>query len=84
MKRFDINHKSFTERAPKLGGSRVLQKEYYGHQISSSRLPETYKCNKFKISPQEAMDYAEEMNLVMSRMEAADKQYIWWMWSKII
>ncbi len=83
----DINHKSFTERAPKLGGlvefyrspNRVLWSPTGINVPDYPKLAQIWwqqigDVNSGAFSPQEAMDrLAEEMNLVMSRMEAADK-----------
>ena len=83
----DINHKSFTERAPKLGGlvefyrspNRVLWSPTGVNVPDYPKLAQIWwqqigDVNSGAFTPQEAMDrLAEEMNLVMSRMEAADK-----------
>ena len=83
----DIKHKSFTERAPKLGGlvefyrskNRVLWSPTGINVPDYPKLAQIWwqqigDVNSGAFSPQQAMDrLAEEMNLVMSRMEAADK-----------
>ncbi len=83
----DINHKSFTERAPKLGGLLEFYRSPRRVQWSPTgiNVPDYPKLaqiwwqqigdvNSGAFTPQQAMDrLAEEMDLVMSRMEAADK-----------
>ena len=83
----DINHKSFTERAPKLGGlvefyrskNRVLWSPTGVNVPDYPKLAQIWwqqigDVNSGAFTPQQAMDrLAEEMDLVMSRMEAADK-----------
>ena len=83
----DINHKSFTERAPKLGGLVEFYRSPRRVQWSPTgiNVPDYPKLaqiwwqqigdvNSGAFTPQQAMDrLAEEMDLVMSRMEAADK-----------
>jgi len=83
----DINHKSFTERAPKLGGLVEFYRSKRRVQWSPTgiNVPDYPKLaqiwwqqigdvNSGAFTPQQAMDrLAEEMDLVMSRMEAADK-----------
>ncbi|MAH02272.1 MAG: ABC transporter substrate-binding protein [Candidatus Pelagibacter sp.] len=84
----DINHKSFTERAPKLGGlvefyrspNRVLWSPTGINVPDYPKLAQIWwqqigDVNSGAFTPQQAMDrLAEEMDLVMSRMEAADKR----------
>ena len=83
----DINHKSFTDRAPKLGGlvefyrspNRVLWSPTGINVPDYPKLAQIWwqqigDVNSGAFTPQQAMDrLAEEMDLVMSRMEAADK-----------
>ena len=83
----DINHKSFTERAPKLGGlvefyrspNRVLWSPTGINVPDYPKLAQIWwqqigDVNSGAFTPQQAMDrLAGEMDLVMSRMEAADK-----------
>ena len=83
----DINHKSFTERAPKLGGLVEFYRSKRRVQWSPTgiNVPDYPKLaqiwwqqigdvNSGAFTPQQAMDrLAEEMDLDMSRMEAADK-----------
>jgi len=83
----DINHKSFTERAPKLGGlvefyrskNRVMWSPTGINVPDYPKLAQIWwqqigDVNSGAFTPQQAMDrLAEEMDLVMSRMEAADK-----------
>ena len=83
----DIRHKSFTERAPKLGGlvefyrspNRVLWSPTGINVPDYPKLAQIWwqqigDVNSGAFTPQQAMDrLAEEMDLVMSRMEAADK-----------
>ena len=83
----DINHKSFTERAPKLGGLVEFYRSKRRVQWSPTgiNVPDYPKLaqiwwqqigdvNSGAFTPQQAMDrLAGEMDLVMSRMEAADK-----------
>ncbi len=83
----DINHKSFTERAHKLGGLVEFYRSKRRVQWSPTgiNVPDYPKLaqiwwqqigdvNSGAFTPQQAMDrLAEEMDLVMSRMEAADK-----------
>jgi glycerol transport system substrate-binding protein len=83
----DINHKSFTERASKLGGlvefyrspNRVLWSPTGINVPDYPKLAQIWwqqigDVNSGAFTPQQAMDrLAEEMDLVMSRMEAADK-----------
>ncbi len=83
----DINHKSFTERASKLGGLVEFYRSPRRVQWSPTgiNVPDYPKLaqiwwqqigdvNSGAFTPQQAMDrLAEEMDLVMSRMEAADK-----------
>ena len=83
----DINHKSFTKRAPKLGGLVEFYRSPRRVQWSPTgiNVPDYPKLaqiwwqqigdvNSGAFTPQQAMDrLAEEMDLVMSRMEAADK-----------
>jgi glycerol transport system substrate-binding protein len=82
-----INHKHFTQRAPKLGGlvefyrskNRVLWSPTGVNVPDYPKLAQIWwqqigDVNSGAFTPQQAMDrLAEEMNLVMSRMEAADK-----------
>ena len=82
-----INHKHFTKRAPKLGGlvefyrskNRVLWSPTGINVPDYPKLAQIWwqqigDVNSGAFTPQQAMDrLAEEMNLVMSRMEAADK-----------
>jgi len=82
-----INHKHFTKRAPKLGGlvefyrskNRVLWSPTGINVPDDPKLAQIWwqqigDVNSGAFTPQQAMDrLAEEMNLVMSRMEAADK-----------
>ena len=84
----DINHKSFTERAPKLGGlvefyrspNRVLWSPTGINVPDYPKLAQIWwqqigDVNSGAFTPQQAMDrLAEEMDLVMSRMEAVDKK----------
>ena len=83
----DIRHKSFTDRAPKLGGlvefyrspNRVLWSPTGINVPDYPKLAQIWwqqigDVNSGAFTPQQAMDrLAEEMDLVMSRMEAADK-----------
>jgi|TARA_B110000495_G_scaffold170960_1_gene158977 glycerol transport system substrate-binding protein len=83
----DINHKSFTERASKLGGLVEFYRSPRRVQWSPTgiNVPDYPKLaqiwwqqigdvNSGAFTAQQAMDrLAEEMDLVMSRMEAADK-----------
>merc|ERR1712000_434783 len=83
----DINHKSFTTRAPKLGGlvefyrspNRVLWSPTGINVPDYPKLAQIWwqqigDVNSGAFTPQQAMDrLAEEMDLVMSRMEAVDK-----------
>jgi len=83
----DINHKSFTERASKLGGLVEFYRSPRRVQWSPTgiNVPDYPKLaqiwwqqigdvNSGAFTPQQAMDrLAEEMDLVMSRMEVADK-----------
>jgi len=83
----DINHESFTERAPKLGGlvefyrspNRVLWSPTGINVPDYPKLAQIWwqqigDVNSGAFTPQQAMDrLAEEMDLVMSRMEAVDK-----------
>ena len=83
----DINHKSFTERASKLGGLVEFYRSPRRVQWSPTgiNVPDYPKLaqiwwqqigdvNSGAFTPQQAMDrLAGEMDLVMSRMEAADK-----------
>ncbi len=83
----DINHKSFTDRASKLGGlvefyrskNRVLWSPTGINVPDYPKLAQIWwqqigDVNSGAFTPQQAMDrLAEEMDLVMSRMEAADK-----------
>jgi len=82
-----INHKHFTKRAPKLGGlvefyrskNRVLWSPTGINVPDYPKLAQIWwqqigDVNSGAFTPQQAMDrLAEEMDLVMSRMEAADK-----------
>jgi len=82
-----INHKHFTQRAPKLGGlvefyrskNRVLWSPTGINVPDYPKLAQIWwqqigDVNSGAFTPQQAMDrLAEEMDLVMSRMEAADK-----------
>ncbi len=82
-----INHKHFTKRAPKLGGlvefyrskNRVLWSPTGVNVPDYPKLAQIWwqqigDVNSGAFTPQQAMDrLAEEMDLVMSRMEAADK-----------
>jgi len=84
----DINHESFTERAPKLGGlvefyrspNRVLWSPTGINVPDYPKLAQIWwqqigDVNSGAFTPQQAMDrLAEEMDLVMSRMEAVDKK----------
>ena len=83
-----IRHKSFTERAPKLGGliefyrspDRVLWTPTGVNVPDYPKLAQLWwqnigDVNSGAFTPQQAMDrLAGEMDLVMSRMEAADKK----------
>ena len=82
-----VRHESFTERAPKLGGliefyrspDRVLWTPTGVNVPDYPKLAQLWwqqigDVNSGAFTPQEAMDrLAGEMDLVMSRMEAADK-----------
>ncbi|MCB1478085.1 MAG: ABC transporter substrate-binding protein [Tepidamorphaceae bacterium] len=82
-----VRHESFTERAPKLGGlvefyrspDRVLWTPTGINVPDYPKLAQLWwqqigDVNSGAFTPQEAMDrLASEMDLVMSRMEAADK-----------
>jgi glycerol transport system substrate-binding protein len=82
-----INHESFTERAPKLGGlvefyrspDRVLWTPTGVNVPDYPKLAQIWwqqigDVNSGAFTPQQAMDrLAEEMDITMSRMEAADK-----------
>ncbi|MDC3104431.1 ABC transporter substrate-binding protein [Candidatus Pelagibacter bacterium] len=82
-----IDHKSFTERAPALGGLVEFYRSNNRNIWSPTgvNVPDYPKLaqiwwqqigdvNSGAFTPQQAMDrLAEEMDLVMSRMEAADK-----------
>ena len=83
----DIDHESFTERAPKLGGL----VEFYRSEdrlawtptginvpdypkLAQSFWQQIGDVNSGAFTPQEAMDrLASEMDLIMSRMQAADE-----------
>ena len=83
----DINHDSFTKRIPELGGlvefyrskNRVLWSPTGINVPDYPKLAQIWwqqigDVNSGAFTPQQAMDrLAEEMDLVMSRMEAADK-----------
>ena len=83
-----INHESFTERAPKLGGlvefyrspDRVLWSPTGVNVPDYPKLAQIWwqqigDVNSGAFTPQQAMDrLAEEMDLVMSRMQAADEK----------
>ena len=83
----DINHESFTKRIPELGGlvefyrskNRVLWSPTGINVPDYPKLAQIWwqqigDVNSGAFTPQQAMDrLAEEMDLVMSRMEAADK-----------
>ncbi|MGD2171441.1 MAG: ABC transporter substrate-binding protein [Gammaproteobacteria bacterium] len=83
-----INHKSFTERAPKLGGlvefyrspDRVLWSPTGINVPDYPKLAQIWwqqigDVNSGAFTPQQAMDrLAGEMDLVMSRMQAADEK----------
>ncbi|MGE0845563.1 MAG: ABC transporter substrate-binding protein [Flavobacteriaceae bacterium] len=83
-----INHESFTERAPKLGGlvefyrspDRVLWTPTGINVPDYPKLAQLWwqqigDVNSGAFTPQEAMDrLAGEMDLVMSRMQAADEK----------
>jgi glycerol transport system substrate-binding protein len=83
----DINHASFTKRIPELGGlvefyrskNRVLWSPTGINVPDYPKLAQIWwqqigDVNSGAFTPQQAMDrLAEEMDLVMSRMEAADK-----------
>ena len=82
-----VNHESFTERAPKLGGLVEFYRspDRTAWSPTGSNVPDYPKLaqiwwqqigdvNSGAFSPQEAMDrLAEEMDLTMSRMQAADE-----------
>lgn len=82
-----INHESFTERAPKLGGlvefyrspDRVLWSPTGVNVPDYPRLAQIWwqqigDVNSGAFTPQEAMDrLAEEMDVTMARMQAADE-----------
>ena len=82
-----VRHESFTERAPKLGGlvefyrspDRVLWSPTGVNVPDYPKLAQIWwqqigDVNSGAFTPQEAMDrLAEEMDLVMSRMQAADE-----------
>ncbi len=82
-----VNHESFTERAPKLGGLVEFYRSPDRVRWSPTgiNVPDYPKLaqiwwqqigdvNSGAFTPQEAMDrLAEEMDLVMSRMQAADE-----------
>jgi glycerol transport system substrate-binding protein len=82
-----INHESFTERAPKLGGlvefyrspDRVLWSPTGINVPDYPKLAQIWwqqigDVNSGAFTPQEAMDrLAEEMDLTMARMQAADE-----------
>ncbi|MCB1415055.1 MAG: carbohydrate ABC transporter substrate-binding protein [Nitratireductor sp.] len=82
-----VRHDSFSERAENLGGRRVIKKKTDRVRWSPTgiNVPDYPKLaqiwwqqigdvNSGAFTPQEAMDrLASEMDLVMSRMEAADK-----------
>ena len=83
-----INHQSFTDRAPKLGGlvefyrspDRVLWSPTGVNVPDYPKLAQIWwqqigDVNSGAFTPQEAMDrLASEMDLVMSRMQAADEK----------
>ena len=83
-----INHESFTERAPKLGGlvefyrspDRVLWSPTGVNVPDYPKLAQIWwqqigDVNSGAFTPQQAMDrLASEMDLVMSRMQAADEK----------
>ena len=83
-----INHASFTERAPKLGGlvefyrspDRVLWSPTGVNVPDYPKLAQIWwqqigDVNSGAFTPQQAMDrLASEMDLVMSRMQAADEK----------
>jgi len=83
-----INHESFTERAPKLGGliefyrspDRVLWSPTGINVPDYPKLAQIWwqqigDVNSGAFTPQQAMDrLASEMDLVMSRMQAADEK----------
>ena len=83
-----INHKSFTERAPNLGGlvefyrspDRVLWSPTGINVPDYPKLAQIWwqqigDVNSGAFTPQQAMDrLAAEMDLVMSRMQAADEK----------
>ena len=83
-----INHESFTERAPKLGGlvefyrspDRVMWSPTGVNVPDYPKLAQIWwqqigDVNSGAFTPQEAMDrLASEMDLVMSRMQAADEK----------
>jgi glycerol transport system substrate-binding protein len=83
-----INHESFTERAPKLGGwvefyrspDRVLWSPTGVNVPDYPKLAQIWwqqigDVNSGAFTPQEAMDrLAEEMDVTMARMQAADEQ----------
>jgi glycerol transport system substrate-binding protein len=83
-----INHQSFTDRAPKLGGliefyrspDRVLWSPTGVNVPDYPKLAQIWwqqigDVNSGAFTPQEAMDrLATEMDLVMSRMQAADEK----------
>ena len=82
-----VNHESFTERAPKLGGLVEFYRspDRTAWSPTGINVPDYPKLaqiwwqqigdvNSGAFSPQEAMDrLAEEMDLTMSRMQAADE-----------
>jgi len=83
----DINHQSFTDRAPKLGGlvefyrspDRVLWSPTGVNVPDYPKLAQIWwqqigDVNSGAFTPQQAMDrLAEEMDVTMARMERADK-----------
>ncbi|WP_416897249.1 MAG: ABC transporter substrate-binding protein [Minwuia sp.] len=83
----DINHQSFTDRAPKLGGlvefyrspDRVLWSPTGVNVPDYPKLAQIWwqqigDVNSGAFTPQEAMDrLAQEMDVTMARMERADK-----------
>jgi glycerol transport system substrate-binding protein len=84
----DIRHESFTERAPKLGGLVEFYRSpdrvrWSPTGINMSDYPKLAQIwwqqigdvNSGAFTPQQAMDrLATEMDLVMSRMQAADEK----------
>ena len=91
-----VNHESFTERAPKLGGlvefyrspDRVRWSPTGVNVPDYPKLAQIWwqqigDVNSGAFTPQEAMDrLAEEMDITMARMQRADEgsERLWWLW----